>query len=171
MVFVIEPIAAIPVILLWLMIFRAQLRINPAVDHVSKVSSQKKGTMIEVLSNLIEGASIYRSYQSEGLILNRLKDKITDWISVECFQWRLITWSWSWMWLLAELAIVFVLFSAAWAFREGHISKPIAGMILIAVAQQQNIIGWTLDCIGAFLTGRAKALRFLSLGDLPNEGF
>ncbi len=165
----INPLLAIPIIALWVLILFCQIKVNRAFDHVSSVASKKKGQMIEVLSDVIEGGGVYRSYQSEDHILNRMQHRVSAWIKVEFFQWRLMTWSWTWMWLLAEVAIAVVLTIAAWAFQQGHIEAAVAGMILVAAGQQQTIIGWTLDNIGAYLTGRAKALRFLSLAQLPQE--
>lgn len=165
----INPWWALPVLGFWAVVFRAQAKVNPAFEHVSALSSRQKGRVIEVLSDVIEGAAVYRSYQAEAHILERLRHRIADWVRIEVFQWRLMTWAWSWMWLLAEAGIAVVVLSAAWALQSGYISAAVAGMILVAAGQQQSIIPWTLDNIGGFLTSRAKALRFLSLGLLPDE--
>ncbi|MFW7378941.1 MAG: ATP-binding cassette domain-containing protein [Oligoflexus sp.] len=165
----INPWGTLPILLFWGLVFWAQTKINPAFDYLSALSSKKKGHVMEVLSDVIEGSAIYRSYQAEEHILERLRQRIIDWVGVEAFQWRLMTWAWTWMWLLAEAGIAVVVLSAAWAFQEGHIEAAVAGMILIAAGNQQNIIPWTLDNIGGFLTSRAKALRFLSLGQLADE--
>lgn len=165
----IQPYVAIPIVFIWVLIFFFQSKVNSAFDHVSSVASVKKGKMIEVLSDVIEGRDVYRSYQSETHILNRMQFRIAEWVKVEFFQWRLVTWSWTWMWLLGEIAITILLAIACWAFQEGYIGEALAGVILVAAGQQQSIIGWTLDSIGSYLTARAKALRFLSLGLLPHE--
>lgn len=165
----INPLAAIPVIFFWWTIFRAQIKLNPAFEHVSAISSKRKGRVIEVLSDVIDGAAVYRSYQAESHVLMRLQRRISDWIGTEIFQWRLTTWAWTWMWLLAEAGIALVVISAAWAFQSGHIAASIAGMILVAAGQQQGIISWTLDNVAGFLTSRAKALRLLRLSHLPLE--
>jgi ABC-type multidrug transport system fused ATPase/permease subunit len=169
MVVWINPWGAVPIMGLWAAVFWAQVKVNPAFEHVSALSSKRKGRVIEVLSDVIEGAPVYRSYQAEDHILERLRERIADWVRVEVFQWRVMTWAWSWMWLLAEAGIAIVVFSAAWALQAGYITAAVAGMILMAAGQQQSIIPWTLDNIGGFLTSRAKALRFLSLGQLPDE--
>lgn len=165
----ISPLASIPILVLWFAIFWAQTKVNPAFDHVSRVSSKKKGLVIEVLSDVIEGAALYRSYQAEHHVLKRLQSKIEDWVKTEVFQWKMMTWAWTWMWLLAELGIALVVIAGAWAFHNNHISLAVAGMILLAAGQQQGIIPWTLDNIGGFLSSRAKALRFLNMLYLPSE--
>ena len=165
----INPWAVVPSVFLWYLVLRLQVKVNGAFDHVSTVSSKQKARVIEVLSDVIEGAGVYRSYQAEPHILGRLRQHLEEWLRVEYFQWRLMTWAWTWMWLLAELGIAIVMLSAAWAFHEDHISVAVAGMVLVAVGHQQNMIGWTLDNIGSFLTSKAKAIRFLSLIDLEDE--
>ena len=98
MVAVLNPIGVVPILLLWAVILSFQVKVNDAFDHVSDISSKRKGQVIEVLSDLIEGARVYRSYAAESHILQRLRKHIIEWTRVEFFQWRLMTWAWTWMW-------------------------------------------------------------------------
>lgn len=165
----VNPWIILPYALIWTIVLLCQVTINPAFEHVSSVSSKKKSSVIAVLSDIIEGAHVYRSYQKEEHILARLKKRTEEWISVEYFQWRLMTWAWVWMWLLAESALIIVIIITAWAFQKGEIEVALAGVILAAAGQQQNMIGWALDCLGQFLTAQGKARRFLKLSQLDNE--
>ena len=169
MVAYVAPWGVIPIVLLWGVVFTFQRFVNPAFDHVSTIASHRKSQMVAVLSDIIEGAAVYRSYRKQDHIMRRLKLRLQDWAEVEYFQWRFMTWSWTWMWLAAEAAIAVVIFACIWALQAGHIGVAVAGMIVVAAGNQQNIVGWTLDSVGKVLTARAKARRFLSLGNLPEE--
>ena len=169
LIMVANPVAGLLIIPAVVCYIALQAQLAPMMSHAREIRSVKIGETLHRETDLIEGRTIFKLYNTQANLLERIHRAFGDSMNIQLFYARLMAWGMLWMGLISAVYAVTVYGFLVYGLHAGIITTTLAAVIITAVFNLNNLffnLAWDMSFLGETAS---HARRVFFMIDLPNE--
>ena len=169
LIMVANPVAGLLIIPAVICYIALQAQLAPMMSHAREIRSVKIGETLHRETDLIEGRTIFKLYNTQANLLERIHRAFGDSMNIQLFYARLMAWGMLWMGLISAVYAVTVYGFLVYGLHAGIITTTLAAVIITAVFNLNNLffnLAWDMSFLGETAS---HARRVFFMIDLPNE--
>ncbi|HAK53595.1 MAG TPA: hypothetical protein DCM54_17090 [Gammaproteobacteria bacterium] len=161
-----NPIAGLLIIPVVMLYVALQLQLAPMLSHSREIRAVKIGEALHRETDLIEGRTIFRLYNKQKNLLDRIHKPYGDSLNIQLF---LNAWGMLWMGMISAGYAVIVYAFLIYGLHAGLISTVLAAVIITAVFNLNSVffgLAWDMSFLGETASHARRAFYMI---DLPKE--
>jgi ABC-type multidrug transport system fused ATPase/permease subunit len=169
LIMVANPIAGLLIIPAVICYIALQAQLAPMMSHAREIRSVKIGETLHRETDLIEGRTIFKLYNTQQNLLERIHRAFGDSMNIQLFYARLMAWGMLWMGLISAVYAIVVYGFLVYGLHAGLITTTLAAVIITAVFNLNSLffnLAWDMSFLGETAS---HARRVFFMIDLPNE--
>ena len=164
-----NPIAGLLIIPVVMLYVALQLQLAPMLSHSREIRAVKIGEALHRETDLIEGRTIFRLYNKQKNLLDRIHKAYGGSLNIQLFYARLNAWGMLWMGMISAGYAVIVYAFLIYGLHAGLISTVLAAVIITAVFNLNSVffgLAWDMSFLGETASHARRAFYII---DLPKE--
>lgn len=169
LIMVANPVAGLLIIPAVICYVALQAQLAPMMSHAREIRSVKIGETLHRETDLIEGRTIFKLYNTQENLLGRIHKAFGDSMNIQLFYARLMAWGMLWMGLISAVYAIVVYGFLVYGLHAGLITTTLAAVIITAVFNLNSLffnLAWDMSFLGETAS---HARRVFFMIDLPNE--
>ncbi|MBO6556766.1 MAG: ABC transporter ATP-binding protein/permease [Pseudomonadales bacterium] len=169
LIMVANPVAGLLIIPAVICYVALQAQLAPMMSHAREIRSVKIGETLHRETDLIEGRTIFKLYNTQENLLERIHKAFGDSMNIQLFYARLMAWGMLWMGLISAVYAIVVYGFLVYGLHAGLITTTLAAVIITAVFNLNSLffnLAWDMSFLGETAS---HARRVFFMIDLPNE--
>ncbi|MBO6657236.1 MAG: ABC transporter ATP-binding protein/permease [Pseudomonadales bacterium] len=169
LIMVANPVAGLLIIPAVICYVALQAQLAPMMSHAREIRSVKIGETLHRETDLIEGRTIFKLYNTQENLLERIHKAFGDSMNIQLFYARLMAWGMLWMGLISAAYAIVVYGFLVYGLHAGLITTTLAAVIITAVFNLNSLffnLAWDMSFLGETAS---HARRVFFMIDLPNE--
>lgn len=169
LIMVANPIAGLLIIPAVVCYIALQAQLAPMMSHAREIRSVKIGETLHRETDLIEGRTIFKLYNTQQNLLERIHRAFGDSMNIQLFYARLMAWGMLCMGLISAVYAIVVYGFLVYGLHAGLITTTLAAVIITAVFNLNSLffnLAWDMSFLGETAS---HARRVFFMIDLPNE--
>lgn len=169
LIMVANPIAGLLIIPAVICYIALQAQLAPMMSHAREIRSVKIGETLHRETDLIEGRTIFKLYDTQKNLLGRIHRAFGDSMNIQLFYARLMAWGMLWMGLISAVYAIVVYGFLVYGLHAGLITTTLAAVIITAIFNLNSLffnLAWDMSFLGETAS---HARRVFFMIDLPDE--
>ncbi len=169
LIMVANPTAGLLIVPAVLCYVALQAQLAPMMSHAREIRSVKIGETLHRETDLIEGRTIFKLYNTQKNLLERIHKAYGDSMNIQLFYARLMAWGMLWMGLISACYAIVVYGFLVYGLHTGLITTTLAAVIITAVFNLNSLffnLAWDMSFLGETAS---HARRVFFMIDLPHE--